>query len=725
MIRCRAFCVLLMSCLLHVNGISSHQVAAEVRLPSVFADHMVIQQQRPIRVWGWAEPGEAVSVAIGESQASATADKLGQWEATLPAMDASKQSHQITVNGSTSITLKDVLIGEVWVCSGQSNMAWTVQSSDNAAEEIANANHPLIRHITVPRKFAVLPQDDFQGSWQVCSPSTVGGFTAAGYFMGRTLNEKLDIPIGLINSSWGGTRIDPWTSLEGWSSEDSLKSIHQSALLHTPNTSQHRERIAQHVETTQAWLDAAKQSLANQAAVPAQPPFPAEIAPYQNHQDPTVLYNAMIHPIERFPIRGAIWYQGESNHNEGMLYRDKMQALLHGWRERWGQGDFPFYFVQIAPYQYGTEDPTILARFWEAQEAAAKTIPNAGMVVINDVGNVKNIHPTNKQAVGKRLAKLALKNDYGFEDIVAVSPQFESLRTEGNQLVVKFSNTGGGLKTRDGKSPTHFEIIGASSGGFHEATATIQGDSVVLQSDRVKEPVAFRFAWNKIAEPNLAGGTGLPVGAVRGGEVPSFVNRLPLDDYKLVYDLDLNKLGSKIQYDVDQSESVDKFSRVAYLVELVTEAGDTKSIFVSIDAFTDDASQLGVPTVDSKAMFQSKVQSVVVQSNSNGTVESSELKAANLEFWPHNYGAPNGAKVKGASSSVYDFGDAPSDPVNGYGSMQVHDTEGKKTLFAINSWRSGKNADVGIGNSPGKNTDWTFAKNASDYPSKRLRVFVK
>ncbi len=291
-----------------------------------------------------------------------------------------------------------------------------------------------------------------------------------------------------------------------------------------------------------------------------------------------MLYNGMIHAVVGFPIRGAIWYQGESNHGEGMLYLEKKRALVQGWRDLWGQGDFPFYFVQIAPFQYGNEDPTILAKFWEAQ-AACQSIKNTGMVVINDIATLNDIHPPNKQDVGLRLALLALKNDYGKKDLVANSPEFDKLEVLGDRLKVYFKNTGNGLKTRDGKSPTHFEVVGVGSNGFQPATAKIEGDAVILTSDKVKTPVALRFAWHMLAEPNLMGGTGLPVGAFRAGEEPDFISILPIaKEYKLVYDLNLENLSHDIRYDVDKSESIKSFDRIAYLVELTTSSGEEKKI---------------------------------------------------------------------------------------------------------------------------------------------------
>ena len=280
-----------------------------------------------------------------------------------------------------------------------------------------------------------------------------------------------------------------------------------------------------------------------------------------------MLYNGMIHALVGFPIRGAIWYQGESNHVEGMTYFEKKKALINGWRSLWQQGEFPFYYVQIAPYQYGSENPEILAEFWEAQ-AAVDSISNTGMVVINDIATLNDIHPPNKQDVGLRLANLALKHDYGMDEVIAHSPELDSLEPLDGKLKIAFKNTGGGLKTRDGQPPTHFEIIGKGS-DFQPASATIDGDTITLSSAKVKHPTAFRFAWHKLAEPNLVGGTGLPVGAVRGGKVPVFLDTVPTaDEYTLIYELDLKNAKRTIEYDVDRSADAGKFDRIGYLLEL-------------------------------------------------------------------------------------------------------------------------------------------------------------
>ena len=700
--------------------LSASSTQAEVKVPAIFGSHMVLQQGKEIPIWGWAEPEEKIQVQLGDSTVSAVADAKGQWRVELPARKASHDPLQLVIRGTNTIEISDVLIGEVWLCSGQSNMEWTVASSLNAKDEIAAANYPTIRHIKVPRVPSTTPLTNFDSTWQVCSPETAGAFTACGYFMARELAKELNVPIGLVNSSWGGTRVEPWTPPVGFQKVEALQDIYQSVIGRTPGTQQFADRLSTYVEASKAWLAEAEAALQSGTGVSAAPAFPAELTPFQSHQDPTMLYNGMIHAIVGFPIRGAIWYQGESNHAEGMLYTEKKKALIGGWRDLWGQGDFPFYYVQIAPFQYGNEDPQILARFWEAQ-TAVQEIPNTGMVVINDIATLNDIHPPNKQDVGHRLALLALKNDYGKSDLVASGPEFDSLETRGHQLVVRFRSTGGGLKTRDGKSPSHFEIIGNGSGGFHPANATIDGDSVILECDAVQNPVAFRFAWHKLAEPNLTGATGLPASAVRGGKVPDLISSLPDSDrYKLVYDLNLAKLSGNIQYDVDHSREVTDFDRIGYFVEL-----DDKTILVTMNAFTDNVHHIGIPSLASGAFFQQKVESMDVFTNVGGLTAGHDIATGNIEFWPQNYGTGNAAGIPGAAGNVYDFGDEPADPTDGYGCMQVHNHAAGQTLFAINNWKRGSQADLGIGNSSGQTRDWTFTGNADSYSKKRLRVYVR
>jgi sialate O-acetylesterase len=706
---------------------------AELRLPGFFSDHMVFQRDALIPVWGWAKPGEEVTAQLGPDAAAVVkvkADEAGRWEAKLPASPANATGLEFRASaGGKTITLKDVLVGEVWLCSGQSNMEWSVSASLNPAEEIAAANFPAIRQMKIDHLTAATPQADVRSVWQVCSPATAGQFTAAGYFMARDLHRELGVPIGLLNSSWGGTRIEPWTPVEGFSKIPALAAIQAQVVNTLPDSERYQTSLRAHLEAVAKWQEAAAKALADKTAAPVTPVFPTALLPLTAHTAPTTLYNAMINPLVGYGMRGAIWYQGESNHAEP-LYPEKKNALVAGWREKWGLGEFPFYFVQIAPWHYGNEDPAILPRFWEAQSACL-AIPKTGMVVTNDIGDIKDIHPKNKQEVGRRLALLALKNDYGKTETVASGPVFRELVVEPGRLLVKFDNVADGLKSRDGKPLTHFEIIGETA-EFVPATATIEGtDTVVLAADGVKEPVAMRYAWHKLAEPNLANGAGLPSSAFRAGTVPDydfFALKVPeAAEYELVYDLDLKTLGADINYAVDRSgEIAGAFDRVGYFMELLPSGGGRQWVWTSMDAFTTEAKKLGVPTVKSGIIHQAALKNLKVLSNVEVLSNGDGLEGQ-IEFWPHNYGPMNTAKVPGASDEIWDFGDAPMAPPEGYGSMQIHQIGAKQTVFSVNQWRGGQGADLGIGNSSKdpKSLDWTFSANAGTFESARIRVFVR
>jgi sialate O-acetylesterase len=706
---------------------------AEVRLPKIFGSHMVLQQDKPLVFWGWAGANETVTVQIGDETRHTQANERGEWKVTLPAMKAGGP-FTVTVRGSSTETFEDVLVGEVWLCSGQSNMEMGIGRVQNAPAEIAAANYPGIRLFKVPKRIAPQPMDDVQAEWKVCTPKTVAeggwdGFTAAGYFFGRDLHKELGVAVGLIDSTWGGTRIEPWTPPVGFAAVPALRQLYESVELADPASALHRQRVAAVLNRTESWLGQAREALAKRAPVPPMPSYPPDLLPPHDVQEPTALYNGMIYGLCPFTLRGAIWYQGESNLGEGMLYAEKMKALVGGWRQVWGEGDFPFYFVQIAPYNYGG-DPAREGELWEAQAAAAETIPDCGMAVINDIGNLKDIHPTNKQEVGRRLALLALANTYGRKNVVCSGPTFKRMSVEGDKLKITFDHVAAGLRSRDGQPLSWFELIDADEGGFVKADAQIEGASVVLSSPEVKHPVAMRFAWSMLAEPNLENSAGLPAGAFRAGSVPQrdlLALKVPeAKEYELLYDLDLSRLGADIQYDVNNSARLKgPFDRVAYFLELQKEDGDTRYVYVSMNAFTEDPTKLGVPTFVSGARFQQNVSDLDVYSNVRGITCGTGLEGGNIEFWPDNYGPANSAHVPDASSRVYDFGDEPADPRDGYGSMQVHNHAARQTLFALNHWREGERADLGIGNQPKDNPDWTFAGNAGSYPHKRLRVLVR
>lgn len=715
-----------------VLAIGSNAFAEPLRLPRIFGDHMVIQQALPVVIWGWAEQDQTVSVAFDAQMKSTKADAKGRWRVQLDPLQASRRGKTVRImTDDQEIELTDVLVGEVWLCSGQSNMEWRVSQSDNADQEIANADRPLIRHIEIDHVMLPAPRDDVQSKkgWEVCSPKTVPSFTAVGYFFGRELFNQLDVPIGLVNSCWGGSNIEAFTSLEGFRQVPSLSQYVSRIEASQPDNPAYKKAVAKTMAATHEWLIETEQALEAGQRVTLPPALPKDVLPLMDWVDPANKHNAMIQGLIPYRIRGSIWYQGESNHTEGMLYVDKTRALVRGWRQAWGQPDLPYYYVQIAPYLYGEEDPEVLATFWEAQAAIEKKIPNTGMVVIHDVGDLNDIHPRNKKPVGQRLALQALNKTYG-KDVLCGGPQFERMAVEGRSLRVRFDRTGSGLITSDGQAPDWFEIAG-DNGLFVPAQARIEGRSVVLSHEGMKKPCAMRYAWSKMAEPNLRNREGFPVSPFRAGEIPE---RALLDglvtqakDYELVYSFDVGAGGTtqkRAVYRVDRAAEIDAFDRVAYFLALKKTDQPVQYMWVSMDPFTGQAAKLGIPTSETGVTFRQRVQQMTVQSNVAEVVTGEGLEGY-IEFWPNNYNPTNGDAVENASDEVFDFGDTPVGPREGYGCLQIHNPSARQTLLAINKWQEGAKADVGIGNSPVGNSDYTFRSNAGEYQIKRLMVLVR
>lgn len=703
---------------------------ADVKMPNIFGSNMVLQRDSELPVWGWASPGETVTVSIGDNKATAVADAKGEWKLKLAPIKAGGP-YVMEIKGNNTISLNNVLVGEVWLCSGQSNMEMGINACFDAETEVPAATNQSIRLFKIPKKFSALPQTNVDASWKVCSPESVAaggwkGFSAAGYYFGKELNAALNVPVGLIDSAWGGTRIEPWTPPEGFASVPALAKIYEQVQLSDPRTDLHKQRAEKLFAETAAWVNESKKAVSSESLVPLMPKFPDEFLPPKDQQVPVVLYNGMLNPVVPFKIKGAIWYQGESNHGEGKLYTEKTKALVEGWRKVWNNPDLFYFYVQIAPYQYGNESPYIVPEFWEAQ-TAAQAIPGTGMIVTTDISDLKDIHPRNKKEVGRRLSLLALNKAYGKKDIVCNGPSFKEMKIEGNKLKIVFDNAEGGLKTRDGKAPDWFEIIDAEKGGFVKADAVIDGNAVVLSSAEVSNPIAVRYGWHKLAEPNLANQAGLPALTFRAGNVPNrdqLVFIPETKDYQLVYDLDLSKLGASFKYDVDKSAEVTRsFDRIAYMIEL-TQGGKSKYLYVSMDAFTNDVKKIGVPVLASQAVFQTMLNNLNVYSDAEGIKTGTGMKG-NIEFWPNNYGGNNAKNIPNATNA-YDWGDQIDSLADGYGSMQIHNYDAKQTLFAINNWKATQNADIGIGNTPSaQHTDWTFSQSGKNYEKKRLRVFVK
>jgi sialate O-acetylesterase len=617
------------------------QVFANVQLPKVFGDNMVLQRDKPIVIWGWADAREKITIKFKDQSKTVTADKNGQWKISLSPEKAGGP-FQLVVKGKNTITFNNVLIGEVWVCSGQSNMEWSVRDSDRSVEEIKAGNYPLIRHIKIPKGVSATPERDIKtGAWSICSPETVADFTAVGYFFARELVKELDVPVGLINTSWGGTHSETWTSREAFENSDEYKDMIRSMpklnldSLAKYNKAEMRKRIeklqgkfevsseeikkwsesnyddaswpklnvpgqwegqepgnldgvvwyrktfdvaasdaGQHAVLELAMIDDLDETYVNGVKVgetkrynePRKYNVPANIikqgknvitvravdtgggggiygAPenvlitvgntktplagawsyrvesIENggggvgpNSYPTLLFNAMINPLLPYTMQGVIWYQGEENAKRAYQYRKAFPLMITDWRKHWGQGDFPFYFVQLATFNANNGTSASGSTWAELREAQTMTLslPNTGMAVTTDIGDPEDIHPRNKQDVGKRLAALALNKTYG-KQRVSEGPTYQSMKVEGNKAIITFKNIGSGLMAKDKYGYLKgFEIAGADH-KFYYAKAEINGDQVIVYHDLVKEPVAVRFGWaDDAGDNNLFNGEGFP-----------------------------------------------------------------------------------------------------------------------------------------------------------------------------------------------------------------------
>lgn len=479
--------------------------SARVQLPALLSDHMLLQRDTPIRIWGKADPGEQVAVEFRGETARTTADDIGRWSVFLSPAPAGGP-YEMTVRGSNAITLRNILVGEVWVASGQSNMAWTVKASDNASEEIRAANYPKIRLFRVALKSSDVPLDDVTGTWKECSPDTVGDFSAVGYYFARHLHQKLNVPVGVIQSAWGGTPADAWTSLGALASDPALTPAFSDW---ARMLASYPQATARHAIAMKRWEEAAAKAKAEGRQAPPRPNPP--VGP-GSHWMPGGLYNAMIAPLTPYAIRGAIWYQGESNTGptRAPIYARLFQTMIRDWRRAWGQGDFPFLFVQLA--NFGKTAPG--SQWPEVREAQLDTLSLAktGMAVTIDIGNPNDIHPTNKQDVGLRLGLAARAIAYG-ENIVYSGPIFRSAAPMEGALRLHFDFAGSGLQAKGG-ALKGFEVAGAD-GKFVSADARIDGSTVIVSSSAVPKPVAARYGWSDAPECNLYNAEGLPASPFR------------------------------------------------------------------------------------------------------------------------------------------------------------------------------------------------------------------
>ncbi|MBI1367662.1 MAG: sialate O-acetylesterase [Planctomycetes bacterium] len=502
---------------------------AQITLPTVISDHMMLQRGRTTPIWGWASPGETVTVRFAGQTKQATADPFGAWKVQLDAMEASSEPREMEIEGKDKKIIKDILVGDVWICSGQSNMEFGTGGSINGQQEVASADLPMIRIFDVwGHEIAPAPRRQCNGQWRLCTPQTTGGFSAAGFFFGRKIQKETGVPIGLIGTNWGGTRIEPWIPPVGYHAVSELAEQAKFVDQFDPNADAGKAAWATYFSQLDAWLPQARTQLAAGRGIPEMPAKPGDL--YLNYGSPTTIYNGMVAPLVPFGVRGALWYQGESNGSEGVEYFYKMKALIEGWRTVFEQpADFPqyFYFVQLANFQQPVDYPAGgdgWARIREAQRQTL-TLPNTGMAVIIDIGEANDIHPKDKQDVGDRLARWALRDVYK-KDVVVSGPLYRSMKIEEGKIRIDFDHVGAGLIVgeKHGLEPTkeitdgqlkRFAIAGEDK-KWVWANAKIDGSSVLVWSDQVAKPVAVRYAYSMNPEgANLYNIEGLPASPFR------------------------------------------------------------------------------------------------------------------------------------------------------------------------------------------------------------------
>jgi sialate O-acetylesterase len=641
------------SLLLSIVLFISHFIVANVTLPRIFSHNMVLQRNKPIPVWGWAAAGEKVTVEFNKQKKTVKADKAGQWKVMLDPEQAGGP-FELTVEGKNKLAVNDVLVGEVWICSGQSNMEWTVRNSNNAQQEINDANFPLIRQIKVPNTVATSPLKDITGGeWKSCTPENAGDFTAVGYFFARELYRQLQVPIGLINTSWGGTMVETWVSKEAFENSEEFKTLfsatsakdmeaamkekaqqlikkieaQQGPLKQGVNTDSWKSPELNdgdwpHMKLPTAWeaagydmdgvvwfrktitlsdADAGKaavlelskiddvdetyingtkigsmgiwdqdrryqvpagvlkagknviavrvtdgaggggiygdaaamkltigntpQSLAGDWLFKVESVKIVDVSNPNSY--PTLLFNAMVKPLIPYAVEGAIWYQGESNAGRAYQYRTAFPLMINDWRQRWGQGDFPFYFVQLASFNAGNGDSQRGSNWAELREAQTSTLslPNTGMAVTMDIGESKDIHPRNKQDVGKRLALVALNNLYE-KKMEYSGPAYQSMKVTGNKIELTFTHAANGFLVKDKYGYIKgFEIAGADK-QFHFAKALVEGNKIIVFSEEVPNPVAVHYAWaDDMPEVNLYNKEGLPAVPFRTDTWPGVTDK--------------------------------------------------------------------------------------------------------------------------------------------------------------------------------------------------------
>ncbi|MCF8373819.1 MAG: chitobiase/beta-hexosaminidase C-terminal domain-containing protein [Bacteroidales bacterium] len=524
-----------------LSCVSFAMAHSQITLPSIFADNMVLQQNFEAPIWGWAKPGTEISVSGNWSRMpaqSTIADEDGKWMLKLKTFSAGGP-FEVYIN---DIILRNVMIGEVWICSGQSNMQMPLSQSEGSKTEIQNVANPNLRLFYVARDNSDEPNRDCYGKWVECTPESAETFSAVAYYFGKEINNELNVPVGLIHVSWGGSSAQAW--------------INYNILQSTPEGKFYIEHYKEKIDKTSPGI------------------LP------RDHQSPASLYNGMLKPLIPYGIAGAIWYQGEANTNEHQMYKNLMETMIDNWRDEWGQGDFPFYYVQLAPFNYDKE--IIGAALRDAQRRALD-IPNTGMAVIMDIGNPKDIHPTNKKDVGHRLSLWALANTYRKDGLVYSGPLYKSMKVEGKKIRIYFDHIGGGLVCK-GEKLSHFTIAG-NDRIFHPAEAFIEKNTILVSSKEVKNPIAVRFAFNNGDEPNLFNREGLPASTFRTDNWKiSTETAMISSEYNSVIEKFLVKVeekpGWEIRYTLDGKEPTNLSEKYFKPITIAGDATIKAKVFV-------------------------------------------------------------------------------------------------------------------------------------------------
>jgi len=528
-------------------GAFARPTEAAPRLAAAFADHAVLQRDMPVPVWGWADAGEAITVEFAGQRQTATADSTGRWQVRLTPLAVSDEPRDLVVTGNGTLTIRDVLVGEVWLASGQSNMGSPLSSVDNAATVLLEARDQSLRFFTVVKATAGEPLADVKGAWQATTPETARGFSAVAFFFAKELRSRLKCPVGILHSSWGGTAAHSWLGIDSLRQEPALaKYVTQwdQAVVKHREVLEHPELAERYVKEVAAWeaevAPAYNAAMKAYKAAGATGPKPEPSRPMPKNPDPMgmpdpnsrpstpgVIYHAMIAPLSPYAMRGVIWYQGEANGSAGLEYRTLLPRLITDWRGRWAQGDMPFLVVQLPGWDH-SKDPAERHQWpWlrEAQLMTVHTVPKTGLAVAIDVGDPRDVHPANKTDIGLRLALAARKIAYG-EDVVHSGPSYRDFAITDGTVRLRFDGVGSGLAI--GQSPWLAKgveqfpadrLIGFTIAGddrtWHEATARIDGDSVLVSSTAVLRPVAVRYGWANAPRCNLSNKEGLPASPFR------------------------------------------------------------------------------------------------------------------------------------------------------------------------------------------------------------------